>query len=180
MIQFQKGNLSAFEELIRKYETSVINTIYRYTSDRVEAEDLSQEVFIRVFKSKETYRPTRPFRYWLFTILTNLCLNKIRDTKRHQTFSIFPKDENHELNIEDSRNKSISDHFKQTEQKIAVREALNSLPANQKMVVILNKYEDLSYEEIGQSMKISVSAVKSLLFRARENLKEKLHGKISL
>jgi RNA polymerase sigma-70 factor (ECF subfamily) len=180
MTQFQKGNLSAFEELIRKYETSVINTIYRYTNDRAEAEDLSQEVFIRVFKSKETYRPTCPFRYWLFTILTNLCLNKIRDTKRHHTFSIFNKDENRELNIEDTRNKSVSDNFKQTELQIAVRQALDSLPTNQKMVVILNKYEELSYEEIGQSMKLSVSAVKSLLFRARENLKDKLKGEIIL
>jgi len=178
MLRFQKGDNRSFEELICKYEKSVLNTIYRYTSDRVAAEDIAQEVFLRVFKSRHTYLPKSPFRYWLFSILTNLCLNYLRDSKHRQTVSIHASEGNPQVDIKDEKAQAVSDNLKALELKIAVRDALNSLPPKQKMVVILNKYEDASYEEIAAEMKMSVSAIKSLLFRARESLKEKLKAKI--
>lgn len=178
MLRFQKGDNGSFEELIRRYEKSVLNAVYRYTSDRIAAEDIAQEVFLRVFKSRHTYLPKSPFRHWLFSILTNFCLNYVRDSKLRQTVSLHKDEDNPQVNIKDEKAKTVSDNLKKMELKIAVRDALNSLQPKQRMVIILNKYEDASYEEIAAEMKMSVSAVKSLLFRARENLKEKLRTKI--
>lgn len=178
MLKFQGGDTTAFEQLVRKYEASVLNTVYRYIGNQSEAEDVAQEVFLRVFRSQKSYRPTSPFRYWLFRILTNFCLNYLRDKKRHKVFPIFHNEKDVQLDIKDKKSQTITEHFRKLDLQMVVREAVNSLPAKQKMAVILNRYEEYPYEEIARIMKMSVSAIKSLLFRARESLKQKLRDKI--
>lgn len=173
MLRFQKGDSRAFEEIIKKYQYSVINTIYRYTGDRTEAEDLAQEIFLRIYNARRAYRPTGKFSSWLFAIVNNICLNWIRYVKRHKTVSIFTDKESPQVNIARDQ-KTASSQLRGLELKITVRNALNTLPSTQRMAVILNKYEGLAYEEIAEVMGISVAAVKSLLSRGRENLKEKL------
>ncbi|MFH1231948.1 MAG: RNA polymerase sigma factor [Planctomycetota bacterium] len=169
MVEFQKGSKVAFNTLFKKYQQMVVNVIARYIGDHAFAEDMAQEVFLRIYKSKDKYKPITPFKYYLFTIVHNLCLNEIRNTIRHKTKTIDFNDElgpaiNNEP-IENSENMEI---------KQDVKSAIESLPPQQRIAVILDKYEGLSYEEIGKVMKLSVSAVKSILWRAREGLKEKL------
>jgi len=178
MSRFQKGDIKAFEELIHKYEDKILNTVYRYVGERNTAEDLAQETFIRVFKARHSFKPTNTFSAWLFSIAVNLCLNYIRDSKKRRTISLFSGEDDSPISIKDENAKTASDNFKRLELKIAVRDALNSLPEKQKMAVILNRYDEYSYEEIAKIMNLSLTAVKSLLFRARESLKEKLKSKI--
>ncbi|MFH0887625.1 MAG: RNA polymerase sigma factor [Planctomycetota bacterium] len=188
MVEFQKGSKSAFATLFTKYQQMVVNVITRYIGDNVFAEDMAQEVFLRIYKAKNKYKPVTQFKYYLFTIVHNLCLNEIRDTIRRKTKSMDFSEESFsgrpcargrsafggddklcpEVNsepIENSENMEIRQD---------VKSAIESLPPQQRIAVILDKYEGLSYEEIGKVMKLSVSAVKSILWRAREGLKEKL------
>ncbi|MCK4909857.1 MAG: RNA polymerase sigma factor, partial [Planctomycetes bacterium] len=118
------------------------------------------------------YKPTSKFTSWLFTIVNNVCLNQIRDRKRRQTQSLFT-DSSPQVNLPGDQ-KTASSQLRGWELKVTVRSALDALPDSQKMAVILNKFEGFSYEEIARVMNVSVAAVKSILFRARENLKKKL------
>lgn len=179
MLKLQEGDKNAFELLIRKYEKLVLNTAFRYTGNRSEAEDLTQEVFLRVYNARQTYQPNSPFKHWLLTIVVNLCLNWIRDTKRQRTISLFTEVNSPQVNIQHSQER-ISDHFKQLELKLAIKEAIDALPHTQRLAVILNKYDECSYEETAQIMKMSVPAIKSLLYRARESLKEKLRSYVQI
>ena len=173
MLRCQKGEEASFEELVRRYQKRVIYTVYRYTGDRTEAEDLTQEVFLRVYNARQSYQPTSKFESWIFTIVNNICLNEIRNRKRRRVQSIFTDGSNPQINIA-GQQKTASSQLRGWELQITVRSALDSLPDSQRMAVILNKFENFSYEDIAQMMKMTVPAVKSLLFRARENLKEKL------
>lgn len=169
MVEFQKGSKNAFTTLFTKYRQTVVNVISRYIGDNVFAEDMAQEVFLRIYRAKNKYKPLTQFKYYLFTIVHNLCLNEIRDAVRRKTKPIDFDDKlgpaiNNEP-IENSENMEI---------RREVKSAIESLPPQQRIAVILDKYEGLSYEEIGKVMKLSVSAVKSILWRARQGLKEKL------
>jgi RNA polymerase sigma-70 factor (ECF subfamily) len=178
MLAFQRGDEDALEQLVRKYEGLILNMAYRYTGERAQAEDLTQEVFLRVYQARKAYRPDCPFKHWIFRIVTNLCLNWVRDTKRARSVSLFAQADSPQVNIKDDQGR-VSDYFRKLELKIAVKEAIDSLPATQRLALILNKYDECSYEEIARIMKMSVPAVKSLLYRARESLKEKLKRFVS-
>ena len=170
MAQFQKGNKDAFDSLFRKYQGMVFSVIARYINDRSYAEDLTQEVFLRVYKARDKYQPTTQFKYYLFTIVHNLCVNEIRDSSRRKTKATdFSDDFGLKADSE-----PIIDTFHQKEVRLDVKSAVDSLPAQQRMAIILDKYEGMSYEDIGRTMKQSVPAVKSILWRARQNLKERL------
>ncbi|MEW6027366.1 MAG: sigma-70 family RNA polymerase sigma factor [Planctomycetota bacterium] len=181
MAQFQKGSKDAFNSLFSKYQQMVFGVISRYINDRAYAEDMTQEVFMRVYKARERYSPTTQFRYYLFTIVHNLCVNEIRDSSRRKT---KPTDFSDDFPLTGARlakgggfqdgSEPIVDAFQQKEIRMAVKAAIDSLPAQQRMAVILDKYEGMSYEEIARTMKQSVQAVKSILWRARQNLKERL------
>lgn len=178
MAEVARGETSAFKEIVERYQNQVMSTVYRFTGDYYQAEDLTQEVFIRVFKSAKRYRPKAKFRTWLFKIVVNLCLNYKRDKSRNRTQSLdAPLITNDgELMREVSTPPGdIPDiALEEREMRRKVRDAVDSLPENQRLAVILQRFEEMSYKEISESLGISVSAVESLLFRARRNLKLKL------
>ena len=175
-----QGDLSAFEELVAKYQRLVLNTIFRYIGNQAEAEDLSQEVFIRVFKFAKRYRPKAKFTTWLYRIITNICLNYYRQKKRKPSISldspVFVEGEELPLQISLPPDTHPDVILERQERDSIIREAIDSLPENQKMAVILQRFEGLSYGEISKIMGCSVSAIESLLFRAKQTLKEKLRN----
>ncbi len=173
MLAFQRGDDSAFSSLVQRFQHTVVGVIYRYVGDRAEAEDLSQDVFLRVYNARKSYSPQAKFTTWLFRIVTNLCLNEIRDRKRHSILSLAPDEilsQHPDRAVEDGPAQALTDE----EMRAAVKAAIEGLPDTQRMAIILDKYHDLSYEEIGSRMNLSAAAVKSLLSRARENLRKRL------
>lgn len=184
MAEVADGKTSVFREIVEKYQNQVMNMIYRFTGDYYQAEDLTQEVFIRVFKSAKRYRPKAKFKTWLFRIVVNLCLNYRRDRARYRTESLDAP-----MTVKDGEvlrevrgpNGDIPEvALEEIELKKVVREAIDSLPGNQRLVVIFQRFEEMSYKEISETLDISVSAVESLLFRARHNLRKKLESYLFL
>jgi RNA polymerase sigma-70 factor (ECF subfamily) len=169
MLRFKGGDEAAFEELVRKHTRSVLNIVERYLADRSQAEDVAQDVFVKVYKARVKYEPAAKFTTWLFRITVNHCLNELR-SRRSQPVGQAPMEEL----VEHPSPENPDDRMNSAELKSAVREALDSLPENQRMAVILSRYQELSYDEIAETMNLSLEAVKSLLFRAKENLKERL------
>lgn len=162
MLRFKEGDVTAFEELIKKHEKSILNLVYRFLGSSNDAEDLTQEVFLRVYRAKDTWQPKAKFSTWIYRITANLCFN----WRRKKTL----------LSLEDlSPLPSVSNaNTENTELKKEIQKALLSLPKNQRLAIILCHYENKSYQEISELLHCSVSSVKSLIFRARQNLKAKL------
>jgi RNA polymerase sigma-70 factor (ECF subfamily) len=169
MLRFKAGDEAAFDTLVGKHTRSVLNIVARYLTDRSQAEDVAQDVFVKVYKARLKYEPAAKFTTWLFRITVNHCLNEIR-SRRSQPVGSAPMEEL----VEHPSPENPDDRMNSAELRSAVREALDGLPENQRMAVILSRYQDLSYDEIAETMNLSLEAVKSLLFRAKENLKEKL------
>ena len=177
MLKFKAGDRSAFEALLDKYHAPIINFIYRFLGDKTESEDFAQEVFLRIYRSASNYTPQAKFSTWIYRIAKNLALNELRRKKTQKTSSI----EETVSTEEGERQRQFPDDKPSALQELerqdlidAVRKAIDPLPPNQKTAVILSRYEGLSYEEIAEVIGCSVSAVKSLLSRAREALKERL------
>ena len=177
MLEFLKGDKSSFEKLMERNYKRVLNFIYRFVGNSELAEDLTQEVFIKVYKSALSYRPQAKFQTWLFQIAKNTSLNEIRRPKG-QTISLDATlaTEDGEIKRQVSSGVSFlaSEELSQKETAEMVKQAIDGLPANQRIAVILRRFEDFSYEDIAKTMNCSVMAVKSLLSRAKENLKERL------
>ncbi len=177
MLEFQKGDKVSFEKLMDKHYKRVMNLVYRFVGDKEIAEDLTQDVFIKVYKNAHLYKPKAKFQTWLYQIVKNACINVLRRQK-HSTASLDEdfevKDNPHKRELADSDSLNPSETIDQKERAATVKEAIASLPENQRLAVTLRRYEQLSYEDIAQTMKCSVKAVKSLLSRAKVNLKEKL------
>ena len=169
--KFKKGDKSAFRQLVEKYQDPVINASYRFLRNKEEAEEISQEVFLKVYLSASSYQPKTKFSTWLFKIVVNSCLNKLRDKKK---FPTLPLEEDSPAPIENQPDKTLE----RQELLRLVKEAIDSLPENQKTVIILKQYEEFSYQDIAKILDCSVSAVESRLFRAKESLKKKLAGHI--
>jgi len=167
ILKFKQGDKSTFRPLVEKYQDSVINTCYRFLRNKEEAEEAAQEVFLKVYLSLDSYQPKSKFSTWLFKIVVNFCLNKLRDKKKSLSFQL---EEDLPSPPEDQPDRSLE----KEELKRLVREAIDSLPENQRTAILLNKYEDLSYQDMAKILDCSVSAVESRLFRAKENLKKKL------
>ena len=164
MLLVKQGDAAAFTELVEKYKQPVMNVAYRMLHDAMEAEDLAQAVFVQVFKSA--------------TIARNLCLNEIRRRTRHRAESIeapHPEQEDQPLRqFEDKQTASPPERLLHGELEAKIEEALAELPENQRLAIVLCRQEELSYEEIARVLGCSVSAIKSLIHRGRETLKEKL------
>ena len=177
MTRIAKGDADALEILVNRHQTSVLNLIYRFIGDRTQAKDLAQEVFIRVWQATKTYKPEAKFTTWLYRITTNLCLNELKSARRRKWFSFNRSDEDgghtFEETLADSA-PSAEDLLLSKERSRRISDALQNLPENQRMAMILKRYDDLSYQEIGQIIGCSVSAVESLLVRAKRTLQEKL------
>ncbi|MCK5595215.1 sigma-70 family RNA polymerase sigma factor [bacterium] len=172
------GDKSAFNELMDRHEKSILNFTYRLLSSRTEAEDITQEVFLRAYKNIETFESRAKFSTWLFKIARNLCLNKLRHTFRFPTFSIDKpirgSEHDFQRQVENKKQVSPASSLLKKELQDTVKAALGSLPKNQKAAVVLRRYEDMSYKEISTVMGCSVSAVRSMLNRAKQTLKNRL------
>jgi RNA polymerase sigma-70 factor (ECF subfamily) len=178
MLRVKRGDRAAYAGLVEKYKQPVMNFVYRSLRDETEAEDLAQNVFLQVYKSRRRYKQTAKFSTWLFTIARNLCLNEIRRRSRHPAESL---EETHAEN-EDQPQRQYEDKkvFLPTENVLhgelakKIEEALTELPENQRTAILLCRQDELSYEEIAEILDCSLSATKSLIHRGRETLKEKL------
>ena len=175
------GDNLAFEKLIKRYRNSVLNFIYKYLGDRFGAEDLAQEVFIRVYRARADYVPSAKFTTWLFRIATNLALNSVRDN-RHQRMEISldapitadaEDGDERPLDVAD-KHPDIEQHLVEEARKKMIRHAIEKLPEKQRAAVLLHKYQELDYNEIAKILECSESALKSLLFRAYETLRVEL------
>jgi len=179
MLAFQAGDEAAFDEIVRSYQRSVQSFLFRYLSDRHRTEDLTQEVFIRVYRSRDRYQPTASFRTWLFTIATRLALNEIRGVRRRRRVfteidSTADATEHPIHRAPDHRETGPDEQLEHRELEAVLARLIDELPPNQRAAVLLNRSQELSYKEIAASLDVSVMAVKSLLMRARETLRGRL------
>jgi len=177
MLAFQRGDEPAFQELIERNHARVIGLAYRFVGSRAEAEDLAQEVFLRIYRARRTYRPTAKFSTWMFRIAANVSLNALRDrARRRDDVSIgqLSGEDKGPFTVPDPEAPAPDHRMGRSEIAQKVREAISELPEKEQIAVVLNKYEGLSYADIARTLGCSTMAVKSLLARARENLKERL------
>ena len=181
MLRVKRGDRDAFAELVDKYKQPVMNFVFRTLRDEIEAEDVAQNVFLQVYKSRRRYKQTAKFSTWLFTIARNLCLNELRRRSRHPAESIdetLADNESREggsqRQYEDKTRVAPPDELLQGELAQKIEEALAELPESQRSAILLCRQDELSYEEIAEVLDCSLSATKSLIHRGREVLKEKL------
>lgn len=178
MLELRSGNMAAFDVLLAKYRKPIISFMYRMVHNQAVAEELAQEVFLRVYRSRETYRAEARFSTWVYRIATNLGVNHARDTKHERSASTIYLDEpdpetGTTPDVADSTPSAEADML-QRERMNAIRQHVLALPERQRIAVLMHKYEGLDYKQIGKVMKLSESATKSLLFRAYQTLREKL------
>ena len=177
MLRVKRGDRAAFTGLVEKYKQPVMNFVFRSLRDETEAEDLAQNVFLQVYKSRSRYVRTAKFSTWLFTIARNLCLNEIRRRSRHPAESLEETHAEHDQPQRQYEDKKVflpSEKILHVELAQKIEEALAELPENQRSAILLCRQEELSYEEIAEILDCSLSATKSLIYRGRETLKEKL------
>jgi RNA polymerase sigma-70 factor (ECF subfamily) len=177
MARIARGDDNAFEILVNRHQTSVLNLVYRFIGDSTQAKDLAQEVFLRIWQSAKSYEPKAKFTTWIYRIATNLCLNELKSPRRKRWFSFRSNNEDTEKTLEETLpdgSPSAEDILLFRERSRQISEALQSLPANQRIAVVLRRYDDLPYEEIARIMGCSVSSVESLLTRAKKTLQKKL------
>ncbi len=178
MLELKAGNMAAFDVLINKYRKPIVNFMYRMTRNQSVAEELAQEVFLRVYRSRETYRAEARFSTWLYRIATNLGVNHARDTRHERSASTVYLDD---TDAETGTKPDVADQTPGAEARLlrdermaAIREHVMALPERQRLAVLMHKYEGMDYKQIGDVLKLSESATKSLLFRAYQTLREKL------
>ena len=178
MLRVKRGDVTAFEQLVEKYKQPIVNLAYRMLRDLDEAEDLAQNVFVRVYQSAHRYEVSAKFSTWIFTIARHLCLNEIRRRTRHPAESLDGNPMENEdaapRQFEDIKTFSPPQAFLHSELEGKIQEALGDLPEKQRMALTLCRQDELSYEEIADVLECSLSATKSLIHRARETLKSKL------
>jgi RNA polymerase sigma-70 factor (ECF subfamily) len=170
----KNGDEAAFEELVTRHYQSVYKLAYRFLYDSPEAEDITQEVFLRVYRAAKTYSPKAKFSTWLYTITKNLCFNELRKKKSVTVFSI----EDEMLPELPSLDDSTVVKLEEAEVKQRVLEAVKALPANLRIAILLLKYHGLSYEEVSDILGCTVNAVKLRVHRAKNFLAKSI-GHIS-
>jgi len=178
MLRVKRGDRAAFAALAGKYQQPLFNFVFRTLRDEIETEDVAQNVFLQVWKSRARYQRTAKFSTWLFTIARNLCLNEIRRRSRHPAESIEEAHAEHDdqprQQYEDKAHIAAPEKLLHGELAGKIEEALAELPENQRTAILLCRQDELSYEEIAEILDCSLSATKSLIHRGRETLKEKL------
>jgi RNA polymerase sigma-70 factor (ECF subfamily) len=181
MLDVKAGDQQSFELLLQRYRTPLVNFLYRMVRSREQAEDLAQEVFLRVYRAREDYEPSAKFTTWLFRIATNLALNSLRD-HRYQKLEVSmdapiiadaEDGEERMMEVADEH-PDIEQHLVDEARKKMIRHAIEKLPEKQRAAVLLHKYQELDYGEISKILQCSESALKSLLFRAYETLRVEL------
>ena len=185
MLRVRDGEAGAFEELVGRYQHRLIAVMHHLVGNAEEAEDLAQEVFLRVYRARQRYRPRSKFSTWLFTIANNLALNSLRARQRKPVVPLDLRDSGPlgprpaEQLVQD-RADPPARCVQQQELAARIRQALDGLNERQRVAVVLNKFEDMNYAEIAEVMGLTVKAVKSLLSRARENLRAALSDYIGM
>ena len=180
MLQVRDDNAAAFEELVLRYQGRLITVLEQLVHRRDVAEDLAQEVFLRVFRARKTYEPGAKFSTWLFTIANNVASNALRSLARRREVSLAPRraDDSHAMPLEQlalaASGLMPARQLDKQERAEIVRQAIQGLSQRQKMALLLSKFEGMSYSDIGQAMDLTTQAVKSLLSRARGNLRAAL------
>ena len=178
MLRVAAGDESSFTFLVAKHHRAVIHFLFRMVRTQAVAEELTQEVFLRVYRARESYRAEARFTTWLYRIATNLAVNHARDTRHErsaQTVYLDAADE------ETGTTPDVADDEPSAEQRLlsdervlAIRQHVMALPERQRMAVVMHKYQGMDYRQIGEVLKLSESATKSLLFRAYQTLRERL------
>ncbi len=178
MVRIAQGDEAALRDLIEKHQGAVYGTIAKMLGDPIEAQDLAQQVFVRVYRAAGSYRATAQFKTWIFTIVRNLVFNEHRRRSRATLISLHPpeNEQSHsgpsaEVDLPDLANKTPGENMLQREMLRKIDEAILALPDQQRLAIVLRRYDEFSYEQIAEILKTSVPATKSLLFRARETLR---------
>ncbi len=178
MLRVREGDDSGFDLLIEKYRRPIVHFMFRMVHNQAVAEELAQEVFLRVYRSRTSYRAEAKFSTWLYRIATNLGVNHARDTKQERTAPAVYLDQ---ADAETGLTPDVADATPSVEQEMLrderlrqIRQHVMELPERQRMAVLMHKYQDMDYKEIGAVLKLSESATKSLLFRAYQTLRERL------
>jgi RNA polymerase sigma-70 factor (ECF subfamily) len=169
-----RGDTGAFEELIEKHQALVAGTIARMLGSNSDVEDIAQQVFIRIWKSARRYVPRAKFTTWLLKITRNLVFNEMRRTKRHAQVPLQSEPGAEDPPLKDEANLAPDASLLELELQRTIEEAILELPETQRMALVLRRYEQLSYEQIAEVLDLSVPAVKSVLFRARTELRSRL------
>jgi RNA polymerase sigma-70 factor (ECF subfamily) len=178
MLAVAAGDEAGYTYLVGKYHRQIIHFLYRMVHNEAVAEELAQEVFLRVYRSRESYRAEAKFSTWLYRIATNLAVNHARDTKHERTAQTLELDS---VDAETGTTPEVADDDPNIEQRMlreermaAIRAQVAALPERQRMAVLMHKYQEMDYRQIGDVLKLSESATKSLLFRAYQSLRESL------
>src|SRR5467141_3815532 len=171
MLDVKAGDEQSFALLLHRYRSPLVNFLYRMVRNREQAEDLAQEVFLRVYRAREDYIPSAKFTTWLFRIATNLALNSVRDN-RYQRMEISL--DAPVTTDAAEKHPNIEQHLIEEARRRMIRQAIEKLPEKQRAAVLLHKYQELDYGEISKILECSESALKSLLFRAYETLRVEL------
>jgi RNA polymerase sigma-70 factor, ECF subfamily len=174
MESIARGDTAAFEQLIERHQALVIGTVARMLGSNSDVEDLAQQVFLRVWRSASRYVPKAKFTTWLLKITRNLVFNEMRRTKRQALVPMQAEGQTEELPMKDESVQSPAEALLEHELQKAIEDAIIELPVTQRMALVLRRYEGRSYEEIGDILDLSVPAVKSVLFRARTELRVRL------
>ena len=169
-----RGDTVAFEKLIERHQSLVIGTVARMLGSNSDVEDIAQQVFIRVWKSASRYVPRAKFTTWLLKITRNLVFNELRRAKRRAHAPLQPEANVEEMQLKDESNPSPDASLLELELQEAIEKAIGELPETQRMALVLRRYEEFSYEQIADILNLSVPAVKSVLFRARTELRVRL------
>jgi RNA polymerase sigma-70 factor (ECF subfamily) len=181
MLDVKAGDEASFALLLHRYRTPLVNFLFRMVRNREQAEDLAQEVFLRVYRAREDYVPSAKFTTWMFRIATNLALNSVRDNRYHKLEDSIDAPvrmdgeagDDKVLDVADKR-PNIEQHLVEDARVKMIRHAIDKLPEKQRAAVLLHKYQELDYAEIAKILSCSESALKSLLFRAYESLRVEL------
>ena len=178
MLRVAAGDESAFNFLVQKYHRAMIHFLFRMVHNQAVAEELAQEVFLRVYRSRESYRAEAKFTTWLYRIATNLAVNHARDTRHERSAQTVYLDA---PDAETGTTPDVADDEPSVEQRLvrdermaAIRSHVMALPERQRMAVLMHKYQGMDYRQIGDVLKLSESATKSLLFRAYQTLRDRL------
>jgi RNA polymerase sigma-70 factor (ECF subfamily) len=178
MMRAAAGDEAAFNFLAEKYHRPIIHFLFRMVRNQAIAEELAQEVFLRVYRARQSYRAEAKFSTWLYRIAANLAVNHARDTKHERTVQYVyldaPDEETGAAPEVADGALSVEQQLLRAERMKAIRAKVRSLPERQRMAVLMHKYQGMDYREIGEVLKLSESAVKSLLFRAYQALRESL------
>jgi len=178
MLRVKAGDESAFAYLVQKYRRPMLGFLYRLCHNPAAAEELAQEVFLRVYRSRSNYEASAKFSTWIYRIATNLAVNFARDTRHERPEVTVRLDEPDQEtgttpDLADDE-LTVEEQMLKRERLAAIRSTVNALPERQRMVVIMHKYQQMDYRQIADVLKLSESATKSLLFRAYETLREQL------